>query len=214
MRREVYQRLSAQVGKEKLLPQLQFAGFRIDLVYDPQDARIPKIAIECDGAKYHSSREAYLHDRHRQKILEGHGFVFHRIWSTNWWRNPERELKKLVSVIRNVEDSVRSNSSKKPNLSIAFTDEILPIENQVASSIVATQENDLSKVETIQFEQNISVADSAIGKVSSKLHCQDQIPETMEIHRCRTRGVSQSQEPFRRSSSQGLLQIPPRICDL
>ncbi len=28
-------------------------------------------------------------------MLEEHGFVFHRIWSRDWWENSERELQKL-----------------------------------------------------------------------------------------------------------------------
>ncbi|MBK8482795.1 MAG: DUF4011 domain-containing protein [Saprospiraceae bacterium] len=76
---EVFQTLVHTFGENKLFPQFQFAGFRIDIVYDSKIKGIPKIAIECDGAKYHSGREAYLYDIHRQKQLEKHGFVFHRI---------------------------------------------------------------------------------------------------------------------------------------
>ena len=94
---EVYEALTDHFDETKIIPQLQFAGFRIDLVYDSKIIGVPKIAIECDGAAYHSSQEAYLYDRHRQKILEGHGFVFHRIWSTNWWRNPKRETKIFIT---------------------------------------------------------------------------------------------------------------------
>jgi superfamily I DNA and/or RNA helicase/very-short-patch-repair endonuclease len=99
---EVYQYLIDSIGEEHLFPQMEFGGFRIDLVYDPKIAGIPKVAIECDGAKYHSSNEAYVYDKHRQKILENFGFVFHRIWSTNWWRNPKREAEKLIDFINSV----------------------------------------------------------------------------------------------------------------
>jgi len=54
----------------------------------------PIIAIECDGAKYHSSNEAYAWDMFRQSRLEEQGFIFYRIWSTNWWYSSEKELKK------------------------------------------------------------------------------------------------------------------------
>lgn len=101
---EVYQSLAERLGTQKLIPQMQFAGFRIDIVYDPQIPGVPRIAIECDGAKYHSSREAYLHDKQRQNILERHGFVFHRIWSTSWWRNPKRETDKLVDYIKSIDN--------------------------------------------------------------------------------------------------------------
>lgn len=100
---EVYQILVNHFDENRLIPQYPFAGFRIDIVYDSKKIGVPKIAIECDGAKYHSSREAYLYDRHRQKILESHGFVFHRIWSTNWWRNDKMEAEKLINFIRKTE---------------------------------------------------------------------------------------------------------------
>jgi very-short-patch-repair endonuclease len=124
---EVYQSLLDEFGEEKLIPQLQFAGFRIDIVFDSKKTNVPKIAIECDGAKYHSSQEAYLYDRHRQKILERHGFVFHRIWSTNWWRNPKRELTKLIEFIKKIETEVTSNHKDYSATSLAFTDDFQSI---------------------------------------------------------------------------------------
>jgi len=139
---EVYQRLLGEVDETKLIPQMKVSEFRIDIVYDPQIAGVPKIAIECDGAKYHSSREAYLHDRHRQKILEAHGFVFHRIWSTNWWRNPQRETQRLVDFIRSVESRNDYNFIDHSGISLAFTDEILKADNHStqSSSIVTNKE--------------------------------------------------------------------------
>jgi len=120
---EVYQELATAFGQDNLILQHQFGGFRIDLVFDHKIPGVPKIAIECDGAKYHSSQEAYLYDRHRQKILEDYGFVFHRIWSTNWWRNPKREVEKLINFIESVKNE---NVGTKPNqndLILAFTDD-------------------------------------------------------------------------------------------
>ena len=128
---EVYQSLAAQLGTENLYPQLKFAGFRIDLVYDSKIAGVPKIAIECDGAKYHSSQEAYLHDSHRQKILEAHGFIFHRIWSTNWWRNASRETTNLVDFIKEIEATKKTFLKDYSKTADAFTDTIEEIETPV-----------------------------------------------------------------------------------
>lgn len=146
---EVYQSLADHLGIEKLTPQLQFAGFRIDIVYDPKMIGVPKIAIECDGAKYHSSREAYLYDRHRQKILENHGFVFHRIWSTNWWRNPSRETAKLVDFIKQIELTTNLNYKDHRNTASAFTDEIVIIENNVSPSSLIDIEKDNETIQAI-----------------------------------------------------------------
>lgn len=130
---EVYEALTDHFDESNIIPQLQFAGFRIDLVYDTKKTGLPKIAIECDGAEYHSSQEAYLHDRHRQKILEKHGFVFHRIWSTNWWRNPKNETQKLVEFIKSIENSNPSIFEDKSRTSLAFTDNITVIKNEIVN---------------------------------------------------------------------------------
>ena len=57
------------------------------------------IGIECDGASYHSSRSARDRDRLREQVLQGLGWKLHRIWSSDWFRNPERELDRAVEAI-------------------------------------------------------------------------------------------------------------------
>jgi len=147
---EVYQSLADHFGTERLIPQLQFAGFRIDIVYDPKKVGVPKIAIECDGAKYHSSREAYLYDKHRQKILENHGFVFHRIWSTNWWRNSSRETKRLVDFIKQTEETANGKTNDYSKTAYAFTDDIVILENYVAQNSFIDVEKDGETIQTIE----------------------------------------------------------------
>ena len=147
---EVYQRLIHEVDESKLIPQMKVSEFRIDIVYDSKIEGVPKIAIECDGAKYHSSREAYLYDRHRQKILESHGFVFHRIWSTNWWRNPEKEAKRLVEFIRNVESRKDYKLSDDSKISYAFSDEFQMVENYVAQTINIDIEKEVMAINAIE----------------------------------------------------------------
>ena len=80
--------------------QVGTSGFKIDLVVcDPQDASRYLLAVECDGARYHSSAWARERDRLRQQVLEGKGWKFHRIWSTDWFYNREVEIKKLLAAI-------------------------------------------------------------------------------------------------------------------
>nr|WP_315145787.1 AAA domain-containing protein [uncultured Flavobacterium sp.] len=150
---EVYQRLVDEMDESKLIPQMKVSEFRIDIVYDPKIAGVPKIAIECDGAKYHSSREAYLHDRHRQKILESHGFVFHRIWSTNWWRNPQKETKRLIEFIRSVELKNDYNLADHSKTSFAFTDEFQMVENYVAQTTIIDAGNEIATIKSIDKKE-------------------------------------------------------------
>lgn len=81
-------------------PQVGVSGFRIDLgVLDPQRPGRFILGIECDGAIYHSARCARDRDRLRQEVLERQGWRLYRIWSTDWFNNPERETKRLIEVI-------------------------------------------------------------------------------------------------------------------
>jgi very-short-patch-repair endonuclease/RecA/RadA recombinase len=142
---EVYGQLISKLGEEQVFPQMQFAGFRIDLVYVSKIKGVPKIAIECDGAKYHSSREAYLYDIHRQKILENHGFVFHRIWSTNWWRRPEKELQKLLEFISNLENKNNNRAAPYTNMSSAFSDDMIQFNDHAKEVFKNDNHGDLKK---------------------------------------------------------------------
>ena len=77
-------------------PQVGSAGFYIDIaVRDPEKPGRYMLAVECDGASYHSSATARDRDRLRQSVLEGLGWRFHRIWSTDWFRDPQRESARL-----------------------------------------------------------------------------------------------------------------------
>ena len=152
---EVYQSLSEHFDEKQIIPQLQFAGFRIDIVYDPKIEGLPKIAIECDGAAYHSSKEAYLYDHHRQKILEGHGFVFHRIWSTNWWRNPQRETKKLVDFVKSIEAKSPRACDNKSKIGLAFTDDFSEINTVQSSQVLESNAPVVESIEAIETETPI-----------------------------------------------------------
>lgn len=80
--------------------QVGSAGFRIDLGIrhpDKPDAYI--LAVECDGATYHSALWARERDRLRQDVLEHLGWHFHRIWSTDWFYNRCAEIERLRTAL-------------------------------------------------------------------------------------------------------------------
>jgi very-short-patch-repair endonuclease len=104
---EVYYRLAEKVGQDRLQQQHRVGGFRIDIVIKSKITGKPLIALECDGAKYHSSNEAYSWDIFRQTRLEEHGFIFYRIWSTNWWRSSDNELVKLLDFVNKIDNDER-----------------------------------------------------------------------------------------------------------
>jgi hypothetical protein len=70
----------------------------VDLAVSDPENRGVSAGYQCDGAQYHSSRSART-DRLRQNVLEAHGWVLHRIWSTDWFPRPEEETAKVVQAI-------------------------------------------------------------------------------------------------------------------
>src|SRR5262249_14955765 len=75
--------------------QVGSGGFWIDLaIIDPKRSGSYLLGIECDGAAYHSSRSARDRDRLRQQVLENLGWRIHRIWSTDWFKNGDEELRR------------------------------------------------------------------------------------------------------------------------
>jgi hypothetical protein len=75
--------------------------FRIELVaLHPDRPGQPILAIECDGSSYNASSTARDRDRLRQHHLERLGWTYHRIWATDWCRNREAEVERVLSAYR------------------------------------------------------------------------------------------------------------------
>ena len=97
-----------------LEPQRGASGYRIDFAaFHPEQPGRPVLAIEADGAAYHSSKSARDRDRLRQENLERLGWRFHRIWSTEYFRNPEREIERTVAAWR---EAVAAADAPPPEL--------------------------------------------------------------------------------------------------
>ncbi|WP_026462143.1 DUF3320 domain-containing protein [Adhaeribacter aquaticus] len=83
--------VDAQVGS---------AAFCIDLaIAHPQQPGKYLAGITCDGANYHRARSARDRDRLQQLVLEGLKWNIYRIWSTDWFRNPEAEQNRLLEYL-------------------------------------------------------------------------------------------------------------------
>ncbi|MCR5768209.1 MAG: DUF4011 domain-containing protein [Lachnospiraceae bacterium] len=77
--------------------QVGCSGYRIDLGLKQPNSSDYVLAIECDGATYHSSKNARDRDRLRQEVLERMGWRFYRIWSTDWFKNNAVEKERLLN---------------------------------------------------------------------------------------------------------------------
>lgn len=94
--------------------QVGTVGFKIDLgIRHPDRPGAYILAVECDGATYHSALWARERDRLRQEVLEHLGWTFHRIWSTDWFYRRGAELERLKAALGKAH-AASKESSKFP----------------------------------------------------------------------------------------------------
>ena len=105
--------------------QVGCSSFKIDLALKHPDSSDYALAIECDGATYHSSKNARDRDRLRQEILERMGWKFYRIWSTDWFRNKRVEKERLLEAAKlAIRNSTVKDKIQKEEISFAEVAEV------------------------------------------------------------------------------------------
>jgi very-short-patch-repair endonuclease len=142
--REVRARLEAE--GLTVDPQVGVAAYRIDLaVRNPSDPTVYLAGIECDGAAFHSAKSARDRDRLRESVLQGLGWNILRVWSTDWFSNPEGQTAKLVDdLFRLAEKPVVADKLWLPNggarVEAVAAEPPAPVEPMAAGGDVAADE--------------------------------------------------------------------------
>jgi len=81
------------------------SDYRLDMaIEDPDEEGRFLLGIECDGEHYLSGRTVRDRDRTRRSQLLRLGWNLHRVWSTEWFRNPEGELARIEEAVRSAQD--------------------------------------------------------------------------------------------------------------
>ena len=118
------------------VPQVGVKGYSIDIGIKHSDWPYGfLLGVECDGATYHSSKSARDRDRIRQEVLESLGWHLHRIWSTDWFNDPFREVEKLKKAITRRLKELKSNENEyqQPLASAAREEEELVADDEHAA---------------------------------------------------------------------------------
>jgi very-short-patch-repair endonuclease len=104
--REVMKRIAA--AGYQVTPHWRIGTFRIDLVVEGDGKRL---AIECDGDRYHPL-EKLAEDMERQSVLERMGWIFTRIRSSEFLRNPARAMKPVFEKLQMLEIPPTADSTE------------------------------------------------------------------------------------------------------
>lgn len=137
-------------------PQLGVAGYYLDLaVKDPVNEGSYLLGIECDGATYHSAKSARDRDRLRQEILESLGWNIKRIWSTDWFKNPNAQLQPILNELEKLTEgrAAKLDAEKEKTQHIEPDENIQALETDV---IEAVPDGEKSLIDRLSdFDKNI-----------------------------------------------------------
>lgn len=96
--------------------QVGCSGYRIDLgVVDPEAQGRYLLGVECDGANYHSAKTARDRDRLRESVLRGLGWKLRRVWSSDWWANPDECIQKLKAALEQAKANRATSEPPSPD---------------------------------------------------------------------------------------------------
>jgi very-short-patch-repair endonuclease len=110
---DVRERL-AQAGIT-VVPQYGVGGYRVDFAAThPNDPGRMVLAIEADGASYWRSGSVRDRDRLRGEHLQRLGWRYHRLWSTNWFRDPDTEVARVAEAYQRAVSAAEPAESRPP----------------------------------------------------------------------------------------------------
>ena len=126
--------------------QVGCSGFRIDMGVKKPGSSDYFLAVECDGAAYHSSKNARDRDRLRQEILERMGWNFYRVWSTDWFKNNKTEKRRLL-------DAVAAAAECKPKTKAEESSAVNTGETEIEVDANFSPESNFPKYEKSDIEK-------------------------------------------------------------
>ena len=109
-------------------------GFYLDLaVVDSEQTGRYVLGIACDGAMYKRARSARDRDRLREEVLTGMGWRLHRIWSTDWFRNPAQAAERAVAAIEAARHAAAQELQPEPAAAYAPATSRAPLVREESS---------------------------------------------------------------------------------
>ncbi|MDR2444205.1 MAG: DUF4011 domain-containing protein [Deltaproteobacteria bacterium] len=125
-------------------------GYRLDVaIKHPHDDSYI-LGLETDGPSWFNTPSIRDRDRLRDEVLKGLGWNLYRLWSANWFNQPDLELARLKAKLDELLKTTKKNPLSAPKVPIPKNIKAKPQINQQDISKKPARESELSK-DSLQY---------------------------------------------------------------
>lgn len=152
-----------------LVQQWKVGAYRLDMV---AVCGGKKVAIECDGERWHSGEDKIREDMERQTILERLGWQFIRIRGSEYYRDPDKTMDRVVAEL--TDDGIEPEEAAVMQDTGGRDTELLQRVKQRAYAIIHQDDEDDPNLDERTVEAALDPKNDVIGAVVEK-------PEELEL---------------------------------
>lgn len=136
------------------------SGYKIDIgvvnSYKPTEYIL---GILTDGENYRSAKTARDREIVRPDVLKMLGWRIYKLWSPDWWDNPQKSLQEIIVAI---DDAINNNRQSLPTLSIENQDELFPSNKHDQFADVKFQGITQHIIENVQLYETYKICDLSV----------------------------------------------------
>lgn len=143
-----------------LVQQWKVGAYRLDMV---AVCGRKKVAIECDGERWHSGEDKIREDMERQTILERIGWRFIRIRGSEYYRDPDKTMERVVSEL--TADGIEPEDTAITQDTQGRETELLQRVKLRAYAIIHQYDEDDSELNELTVEAALDPKNDVIGAV-------------------------------------------------
>lgn len=152
-----------------LVQQWKVGAYRLDMV---AVCGRKKVAIECDGERWHSGEDKIREDMERQTILERLGWQFIRIRGSEYYRDPDKTMDRVVAEL--TDDGIEPEEAAVMQDTGGRDTELLQRVKQRAYAIIHQDDENAPNLNERTVEAALDPKNDVIGAVVEK-------PEELEL---------------------------------
>ncbi len=124
-----------------IVPQYQVGAYTLDIVVICQNR---KVAIECDGERYHSGKEKILEDMQRQAILERIGWRFIRIRGSQYFKNPDETMRNVITKLEELKIYPEALNNNEETRTSELLEKVEIVSKKYLESIQQNKETEIN----------------------------------------------------------------------